>query len=218
MTDYVRSEEEQVAALRQWWKDNGTSIVVGVVLALGAIFGWKGYQSSQYEQRVAASQEFQQLLDAATGSPMGLSEEARVNIQFLADELIKKDEQSSYAVYARLFKAREAVAKEDLANAESLLQAALQFNKQEALTPILQARLARVLVLMSKSDEAIALLDKADASGSSAYLQELKGDLLKVAGRRSEARAAYQAALEAMQASGTDGRLVQMKLDDLAGA
>lgn len=36
-----RTEEEQVAALKQWWKDNGNSLIIGVGLALAVVFGWK---------------------------------------------------------------------------------------------------------------------------------------------------------------------------------
>ena len=38
MSSYL-SEEEQVEALKKWWKDNGTSVIAGVVLGFGIIFG-----------------------------------------------------------------------------------------------------------------------------------------------------------------------------------
>lgn len=217
MSDYVRTEEEQLAALRQWWKDNGTSLVLGVVLALGAIFGWKAYQQTEYDKRVASSLQFQQLLDASSGGPMGLSEEARTNIRFLSEEILKQDEQSAYSVYARLFQAREAVTEGELAQAEALLSEAMNVNRESALAPVIKARLARVLALAERTDEAIALLDVATSGSDRAYFQELKGDLLKGAGRPVEAREAYAAALAAIEAEGQDSRLIQMKLDDLAG-
>jgi len=34
-----RTEEEQVAALKQWWNDNGNSLIIGVGLALALVFG-----------------------------------------------------------------------------------------------------------------------------------------------------------------------------------
>ena len=37
--DIHRTEEEQVEAIKTWWKANGTSVIVGVVLGVAVIFG-----------------------------------------------------------------------------------------------------------------------------------------------------------------------------------
>lgn len=218
MTDYVKTEEEQVAAIKQWWKDNGTSLMVGVVLALGGIFGWKAYQKSTYEAQVAASVAFQNLVDASQGGPLGVSEEQQANVVFLANEIIESDPESAYSVYARLFKARDAQASEDLGQAEALLNDALAVNQEEALAPVIKTRLARVLAQQGSVDEAVALLDASGNEALALYFEEIKGDLLKLADRTEEAVAAYTAALAAAESLGRDGRVIQMKLDDLAGA
>ena len=41
------TEEQQIAALKKWWSENSTSIIVGVALGLAGVFGgkaWIGYQ------------------------------------------------------------------------------------------------------------------------------------------------------------------------------
>ena len=53
--DIFLTPEEQDERARQWLKDNGPALIVGVVLGIGAIFGWDYYKKSQLEKAEAAS-------------------------------------------------------------------------------------------------------------------------------------------------------------------
>ncbi|MEJ2692421.1 MAG: tetratricopeptide repeat protein [Candidatus Thiodiazotropha sp.] len=59
-----QTEEEQVEALKRWWKENGTSVIAGVVIGLGGVFGWQAWNN--YQDRVGsdASLAFNQLVSA----------------------------------------------------------------------------------------------------------------------------------------------------------
>jgi predicted negative regulator of RcsB-dependent stress response len=37
----MRTEEEQVEALKGWWTENGKSLLFMVAIALSAVFAWK---------------------------------------------------------------------------------------------------------------------------------------------------------------------------------
>ena len=63
--DVYKTEDEQWEAVRQWWRENGMSAVFGIVLGLGAIFGWRWWQTHQIEQAEAASGIYQTALKAA---------------------------------------------------------------------------------------------------------------------------------------------------------
>lgn len=218
MTDYVRSEDEQVAALKDWWKKNGTSIIVGVAMALTAIFGWQAYQKNQYAENALASQKFQQLLDASTGTLGAGNEEAEASLSLLAKDILDEQGESGYGVYARLLMAKVALENEQPQEAVSLLQEASANNQEPALKPVIAVRLARALAVQGDVDGAVKALELSSAPGFSSYLAEVKGDLLKIGGRAEEARAAYREAITLATAEGRDARLAQMKLDDLAGA
>ena len=41
----MRTEEEQIEAIKQWWKKNGSSLLIGVGLALAIVFGWQAWQN-----------------------------------------------------------------------------------------------------------------------------------------------------------------------------
>lgn len=44
------TEEEQVEALKKWWKENGTAVIVGVVIGISAVVGfwkWREYRDAR---------------------------------------------------------------------------------------------------------------------------------------------------------------------------
>ena len=52
MIDPRYSEDEHAERLKEWWKKNGTSIIFGVVIGVGAIAGvnyWRDYTQTQSE-------------------------------------------------------------------------------------------------------------------------------------------------------------------------
>ena len=52
--DEYSSEKEQIEEIKQWWKDNGTFIITGLVVGFGALGGWKYWQAYK-EQRAATA-------------------------------------------------------------------------------------------------------------------------------------------------------------------
>ena len=53
------SDDQQVEAIKKWWSENGTSLIVGLVLGVAALFGWREYVSYQTEHAAEASDLFQ---------------------------------------------------------------------------------------------------------------------------------------------------------------
>ena len=43
----LRTEEEQIEAIKRWWKKNGSSLLLGIALALAIVFGWQAWQNHQ---------------------------------------------------------------------------------------------------------------------------------------------------------------------------
>ena len=37
------TEEQQVEAIKRFWKEHGTAIIVGAALGLGGLWGWRYY-------------------------------------------------------------------------------------------------------------------------------------------------------------------------------
>ena len=60
-----RSEAETTELVLEWLRNYGTSIFVGVILGLVAIFGFRWYQSGQHEDRQKASAKLMAMSNAS---------------------------------------------------------------------------------------------------------------------------------------------------------
>lgn len=211
-----RSDDEQLAALKQWWNENGTGLVVAVVLAGAAVFGWRGWQSYQLTSREAASNLYQSFLEATNEEADG-DEEARVTLEFVANQLKNEFPGTAYASYASFSLAREAVGEDDLESAEAELRWVLASSVTDTLKDVARLRLARVLAGGESYVEALDLLDRVRGTGHQGPVDEVRGDIFLEQGRIDEARDAYARALEA-DPSTISGNLVTIKLADLGEA
>jgi predicted negative regulator of RcsB-dependent stress response len=204
MTEY-QTEEEQVEALKRWWKENGTSIVAGVVIGLGGVFGWQAW--GNYQDRVGqeASLAFSQLVST--------QQKGDVESAGKQADLLRKDyEQSSYAVFAALIQARLKLEAGDSATARSQLEWAMEHASEVSLQQLARLNLARIMLSEGDLDgaEKLASVDKGGFAGDFA---QLRGD---IAAQRGDKQAAFDAYTLAMTQQTSNRNLLQMKLDDLA--
>lgn len=207
-----RTDEEELAVIKDWWQRNGKPLLTGSVLALVLVFGWQGWQKYQANQAHGASLVYQQLLETAL-NPSGQPDPAKV--AELANRLKSDFAGSHYAQYGSLFVAKVAVESGKLDDAAAELQAIVDKPVDDTLAELARQRLARVLAAQDKVEEALKLLE---GDADQAYLasrEELKGDLLVTLGRSDDAHAAYVKAKAALAEEAAVGGL-QMKLDDLA--
>lgn len=188
------TEEEQVEALKRWWEENGRSTIAGVAIALVAAFGWQGWLKYGQEQREAASDIYQQLLEVAAGAEQNPAQQGEA--ERLAARLRDEYAGSTYAQFAGLQLARLAVVDGDLDSAESALREVLaEADSGGDIALVAQQRLARVVAAKGDTDAALALL--ATPGGQNSYQASyalVRGDILLAAGRKDEALTAYQLA------------------------
>jgi predicted negative regulator of RcsB-dependent stress response len=207
-----RTEEEQLALIKEWWQRNGMPLLTGALLALVAVFGWQGWERYQSSQAQNASMLYQQLLETAL-NPSGQPDAAKV--VELGNQLKSEFSGSQYAQYGSLFVAKVAVESGKLEDAAGELQAIVDQPANKILEELARQRLASVLAAQDKIEEALALLEGDAAAAYLASREELKGDLLAKLGRDDDAHAAYLKAKAALAEDAAVGGL-QMKLDDLA--
>lgn len=207
-----RTDDEELAVIKDWWQRNGKPLLTGSVLALVVVFGWQGWQKYQASQSHGASMVYQQLLETAL-NPSGQPDPAKV--AELANTLKSDFAGTHYAQYGSLFVAKVAVEAGKLDDAAAELQAIVDKPVDDTLAELARQRLARVLAAQDKVEEALKLLE---GDADQAYLasrEELRGDLLVKLGRNDDAYAAYVKAKAALAEEAAVGGL-QMKLDDLA--
>lgn len=212
------TEEQQVEAIKKWFKQNGASMLLTIAVGLSLVFGWQAWTRSQEEKQQTASALYQDMIEALAliKNPIE-AEKQSSTVRHLGGQLIEEYPSLQYARFAALAIAKLEVEKGDLAAATERLQWVVEKETGKPLGNVAKVRLARVLSAQEKYDEALMLLsDPLDAS-IRVLAEEIKGDIYVQMGEEFEARMAYQRSIDVATSDGAqlDG-LVQMKLDDLA--
>jgi predicted negative regulator of RcsB-dependent stress response len=205
VSDYL-TDEEQMARLRDWWQQNGTSLIVGVVLVVIGVVGWRWYQSSVEERIANGSDLYAQWLESQG--------EARQRL----GELIEQEAAgTAYPTFVLFHQARDAVEAGDLASAEANLQSAVTAAPGRELADLARLRLARVLFDLDRGSEALEALRQIRGEGYRALAAELQGDIHLASGDRAGAHEAYASAL-AQAREGSQRPLLEVKVADTADA
>ena len=199
------TDDERVEDLKKWWKENGTSIIAGIVLGVIAIFGWQYWGSHRNVQAEKASLAYDAFVVAAEQPDAG---QARQRGQALLADFPN----SAYAALAALRLAKLEVDGGDTAAAIQQLEWVIGNARLDEFKDIARLRLARVLLAAGRPADAEKLMDRVATPSLTAEREELKGDVHLAGNDPAGARTAYTAAL----AAGGDNPLLQFKIDNLA--
>lgn len=203
------TDEEQIEAVKQWWRENGLPIILGLVIGLGGIFGWRGYQTYETTQAEEASDIFQDMTHHMREKDV---EKARSS----ADTLLNDYATTTYAVYAALNLAKLAIEDKDFEGARNHLEYARDHAQGKELRLLAEVRLARVMVADNKADEAMKLLNSKDFEHLSNIANEIRGDILANKGDQKAAREAYTSALADISQDSEAYELLTLKLDSVS--
>lgn len=207
MADY-HTEEQQVEELKKWWKENGKSVIAGVVLGVGGLLAWKGWSYYQENHAKAASELYAQVQHAMTQN------EVKSVTEY--SEVLRKDYASTpYASLAALDLAKLDSESDRLEEAAERLRWAVENSPQVTLRNIAKIRLARVQIAQKQYDQTLELLSGDMPPAYSSLIEEVRGDALRAKGDIEKARQAYTRAL--MGARG-NAEYLKMKRDDLGEA
>ncbi|QTF93427.1 tetratricopeptide repeat protein [Halomonas sp. BM-2019] len=209
----LRTEEEQLEALKRWWKQNGLSLIAGVALAAAGIIGWNAWQNYQENQATAASLRYQQLINLSAGNE--LDEAGLIQARELVGEITDNHGRTLYADLARLIDARLAVAQDDLPGARAALEALIDASGRDYVKGLARLRLARLQVAEGDAEAALATLDTGVPEALAAQRAEVRGDAYHALGRESDAGEAWREALALAEARDQPLYGVQLKLDNL---
>jgi predicted negative regulator of RcsB-dependent stress response len=205
MSEYL-SEEEQVEALKKWWKENGRSIIAGAVLGLGGVFGWQAWTQHQDRTAEQASGRFEQMqLAFQTGSNESVTKQAEI--------LLSEHGDSAYALFAALLSAKVKHEEGDAGGARAQLEWVVANSDEPSFQQIARLRLARLLLDENDVEGAAAVIAQTSSDNFAGEVAEVRGDIARSKKDYVAARQAYQ---EALDKGVGDVDLVKMKLDDLA--
>lgn len=200
---------EQGERVKNWLKENGSAIVMGLVLAFGLMFGFKQFQSWETSKRQQASAEFQTMVVLIE---QGNMDGAVPNYEVLKSEFPN----SAYTSMAAMMmaKARLNAGQPDLAI--SALNYAMENAKPEPLRIVARERLARIKLSEGDTSAAMALLDGAPSDlGFESLFDEARGDIHLANGDTDLAIKSYQSSLASLEEGVGNRQLLVIKLEAL---
>ncbi len=204
--EIYETEEEQLDAVKRWWKENGQSTIIGLVLGVAVILGWNYWQDHKKAQTEQASALYGQLIVAVGADKKDSAEK-------LAERIQSEYPKTEYAAYSSLLLAKLKVQQGDIPKAQALLKSIAAGTDKE-LSNVAKIRLVRLMLASGEYEQGLQLINDVDPATSSSFsgnYDELVGDLYVALDRLDQARTAYQKALE----NGYKSPLLQFKIDDL---
>lgn len=202
---YSIEEEQEINQLKDWWKENGKTIIVAFILGVGGMFGWRYWQAHQAEQIAQASAQYDALIYSAQQDEQA----KKANIK----QFVQANSKTAYAVFALLDEAKKATEKQDFAAAEVNLNQALIQSQDEVLTSIVALRLSAVQFQLGQLDNALTTLNQVKGESFNARKAILTGDIQVDKGDKVAAKTSFEQAQQS--GSQLEQQMAKMKLNNL---
>ncbi len=200
------TEDEQVRALKEWWSENGRSVIAGVVIGIGTLIGWKSWNVYHEQQALQASGKYNAIRSSIISQDLD-------GVIIQAEELKQDYKSTPYASLAAMILAKAKAEKGDTSDVIENLQWVIDNSKQESVATIAKLRLARVYLSDNKVDKAESLLNQNYPDAYISLLEELRGDMHVAKGDIQAARDAYESAINAAEQN--DVEYLKMKRNNL---
>lgn len=202
---YSIEEEQEINQLKDWWKENGKTIIVAFILGVGGMFGWRYWQTHQAEQIAQASAQYDTLINSVQQDEQA----KKANIE----QFVQANSKTAYAVFALLDEAKKATEKQDFSAAEANLNQALTQSQDEVLTSIVALRLSAVQFQLGQLDNALSTLNQVKGESFNARKAILTGDIQVAKGDKVAAKNSFEQAQQS--GSQLEQQMAKMKLNDL---
>lgn len=208
LTDYL-TEQEQIQQLKNWVKQYGLTILLGILISLAITASWRYWQ--HYHNRILthASAVYDEMIAMrAQNNTKGTLIQAR--------KLLSHYPKTPYAEMAALILARDAVINKNYVEAINQLNWVINHSKTPAMREIARIRIARILIAEKKPGEALILLKTLEDKSFIGMVDEVRGDAHLAKNDKASARKAYQLALEEIPNGEVTRPVLEMKFENLA--
>jgi len=213
MAAYDLEEQEQLEALKQWWRRYGNAVLGAITVVLLAVAGGNGWRWYQDHRASQAMGYFEALEDAAREHDADSLARMKAAAQTLRTEFGA----TPYASRGALLAAQVLFQNQDYDGARAQLEW-VAAGKDAAMAAVARLRLAGVLLDQQRYDEALAQLARPPAAFAALYADR-RGDVLAAQGKRNEARLSWESALAGLTEAGDAGvaSVIRLKIDALQG-
>jgi predicted negative regulator of RcsB-dependent stress response len=204
------NEDDDLRRLKDWWKQNGTALVLGVGAGVVAIAGWQWWQARVENQAYSGATAYQAFSESLESGA------AQADTVEMLETIRDEFGTTPYPARASLDLANHYVEQRQLDKAASLLAWVAANANAEPLRLLARGRQARVLWAQGEDEAALKLLSTDVPPAYTSLFREIEGDIQLSAGRLDQARQAYAVALDALP-EGADAAPLRTKLESAGG-
>jgi predicted negative regulator of RcsB-dependent stress response len=199
-------EQEQLDELKHFWKQYGNAITWLLILVLGCVATWNGYQYWQRSQSTQAAAMFDEVIKVA-----GVGDTEKTERAF--GDMRDRFASSTYTSQAGLMVAKSLYESGKLDSAKSTLKWVAEKSADQGYAAIAKLRFAAVLMDEKAFDEALKSLDSVVGEPFVGLAADRRGDIFMALGKKAEAKTEYLKAYKAMDSRTEYRRLVEVKLN-----
>ena len=210
-TNLDLQEQEQLDAVKAFWKRYGNLITWLLVAVMAAFAVWNGWNWWQRDQAIKSGAMYDELERAAQAG------DAARTARIYAD-LKERFPRTAYAQQGALATAKLQFDQGQLDAARDTLAWVAEKGIEAEIRTVARLRLAALQAEAKQFDAALKTLDAATAPTFEALVADRRGDVLAAQGKPELARAAYQTAWAAMSDKVDYKRLIEAKLTSLGAA
>jgi len=203
--EYDDYEQEQL--VKEWLNKNWFTIIAGIALGIGGLWGYAKWQNSNIQHRQDAALEYSQLEQVLSLDDMSEA------TQMIADYESKYGT-NIYTMKAKLMAAGKLVEQGKTAEAKQLYLSLIEAKPDKPIAEMARLRMARLLVSEAEYTAALTQLSLVQSNAYQTIVEEITGDVYLAQGETEKAQDAFQLALN--EGEGYSGRqIVEMKLADV---
>jgi predicted negative regulator of RcsB-dependent stress response len=208
---YDHEEQQQLDALKAWWKQYGNWVTWFLIVVLAAFVAWKAWGIYRVKQAEQASVLYSEVQKA-------IEEKDQTKALRMVTDLQEQFSGTAYPQMASMLVAKNAFESNDLKAAKTQLMWVQEHGKTAEFKTLAKIRLASVLLDEKSYDEALKMLAGDFPAEFASSVADRKGDILVAQNKLDEARVAYQVALQKASIQNPDYQYIQLKLDALGSA
>lgn len=207
--DIYASDEEKAEAIKQWWRENGLTVFLTVILSIAAVFSGRYWVSYQQQHAETAAVTYHQVVNL-------LNDENTAEADTYTQNLLSEYADTPYSVFAAMQLASNYTKAGDVETAKTYLKWVIENAKLDGHQSLAKLRLANLLLNESQFEEALNFVESTESAAFGSLFSELKGDIFIQQAKQDEAKKAYLDAIAEVSSSEPRFMLLQMKIDDLS--
>jgi len=204
-------EQEQLEAIKSFWKQYGNLITWTLVLALGGVGAWNGWNWYQRDQGIKSSAMYDELERSVQAADLERSARIFADLQ-------ARYPGTAWTAQGGLLLARLQTEKGQADAATTVLRWLGEKTSDEGLRALAALRLAGLELDAKRWDEALKAVEAVNAKGFEALAADRRGDILMAQGKVQQASDAFLAAWKAFPDTVEYRRVVEAKLNTLGVA